>query len=250
MWNDDAFGTMVKVLKREGVSTKTKLVLPSLFYSEQWNKNLGFKTFNIPHALSINRISTLLSHKQICHDYNLDKDKIKLLLPSRLDPDQKRPMLCLSACALLDEQIKRKVQIVMTGIDEQYVAELSTKAKLEKLDAVFNSFQHMSHAYAISGITVLPSRTESFGLSALESLSLGIPTALNNIPPYKEIAKGNDQAYFFDDTAEDLSHVLTYIIKNNKLRRRVPAAGWNVQYDPKAWAEKYIGLFRTNQRRE
>ena len=42
----------------------------------------------------------------------------------------------------------------------------------------------MSEAYKIANICVLPSKSESFGYSALESLSLGIYTILNDIPTF------------------------------------------------------------------
>ena len=42
----------------------------------------------------------------------------------------------------------------------------------------------MSEAYKIANICVLPSKLESFEYSALESLSLGIYTILNDIPTF------------------------------------------------------------------
>ena len=55
------------------------------------------------------------------------------------------------------------------------------------IDILIDRFDKMCDGYKVADIVMLPSKSESFGYSALEALSLGIVTILNNIPTYKEI---------------------------------------------------------------
>lgn len=92
----------------------------------------------------------------------------------------------------------------------------------------------MSEAYKIANICVLPSKLESFEYSALESLSLGIYTILNDIPTFNEMAVGNDYDYIFNNNKNELKDHLLEIIKNQiYIERKIPSEKWQKQYDIK-----------------
>jgi len=102
----------------------------------------------------------------------------------------------------------------------------------------------MADAYAMADIVALPSRSESFGYAALEALHSQKPVIMNNIPPYKEIGKGNPNAYYFDQTsiafAEALHNLLTKNIKG------IPnPKSWQNRYSMSdGWAADYEALLR------
>ena len=136
------------------------------------------------------------------------------------------------------------LEIIFTGLDKQYIKfvdELKEKSEKNNLDIKILRFDEMAEVYKIADFTVLPSRSESFGYSALESLSLGIPTILNDIPTFKEMGENSINCVFFDNTFLDLKEKIERMIKKT-MKRVVQSENWNKQYSPKTFANNYMKL--------
>ena len=245
-WGENSYYKMLEIMKKYKNDKLTYFVTPSIFYKREYNKISECDIKYIPHAIDINRLHTNISKLEIINKYELDNEKIKIIIPSRLEPIQKQPMMVIEACSLLEKDIKDKIQIIFTGLDKQYekfVDELKDNAKRNELNIKIIKFDNMSEAYKIADITVLPSKSESFGYSALESLSLGIPTILNNIPTFKEIAKGVQYCKIFDNTPEGLKKKLVRILKNSKyIKRNVPSKDWVKKYEIKEFTNSYLKI--------
>ena len=102
------------------------------------------------------------------------------------------------------------VATLLAGVDAQYRGyqhKFTKQANDLGCSVFFGRFDYMSDAYQLTDVVVLPSQSESFGYSALESLSLGIPTILNDIPTFHEIADGHPSARFFRGDSMELSNV-------------------------------------------
>jgi glycosyltransferase involved in cell wall biosynthesis len=98
----------------------------------------------------------------------------------------------------------------------------------------------MNDAYKIADLVVLPSKSESFGYSALESLSLCIPTILNNIPTFNEIAEGSNGSYFFDGSDVSLSLILSHLLDQPMVKaRNLQSKSWMDRYDLREWSISY-----------
>lgn len=245
-WGEKSYNKMLELMNKYKNEENTIFVAPSKFYANEYSKLTNCDIEFIPHAIDIKRIQTNRSKEEIISQYRLDKDKIKIIVPSRLEPMQKQPMLLLDACCLLNKKEKEKIQIVYTGLDKQYekfVDELEKKAKDNKIDIKIIRFDYMSEVYKIADITVLPSKSESFGYSALESLSLGIYTILNDIPTFNEIVQGNKYNYVFNNNVIELKERLQEVIKSRSfLTRREPSIIWKSKYELKKFEESYINL--------
>ena len=245
LWSDEEFDFMVEIMKNEARNYKTKFVCPSLYYKNEWEKILNATTYYIPHALNCDRLICNESKEKLVKKYNLSNNKIKILLPSRLEPIQKQPKLILEGCAILDRKERERFQIIFTGIDEQYkqfIPELREFAAKYNIDAKFIIFDSIAEAYKLTDLVALPSRSESFGYSALESLSLGIKTILTNIPTFNEIGKGNSCAYFFENNKYDLAIVLNKLLKINNYERKNISHNWLNTYDINLFGERYIKI--------
>lgn len=206
------FNCMIEVMKTETKNNNTFYICPSQYYFEEWKKVLGDSVRYIPHAINKKRLQCKTSKENIIEKYNLSKYKIKILLPSRLEMVQKRPYLVLEALNLLNDEEKNKYQVVFTGIDIQYrnnEEELKTLSKKYGIDSVFVIFDSINEGYKVADIVCVPSRSESFGYSALEGLYLKIPTILSDIPTYNEFAKESN-AIIFGNTIEELAKILNH----------------------------------------
>lgn len=243
-WGNKSYSKMLEVMESYKSDELTTFVAPSEFYAKQYEELTGCKIEFLPHSIDIDRLYTSLERGEIEEKYNLNREKIRIIVPSRLEPIQKQPMLLIDACILLENSIREKFEIIFTGLDKQYVKfvdELKEKAETNNLDIKILRFDEMAEVYKIADFTVLPSRSESFGYSALESLSLGIPTILNGIPTFKEIGEGSINCVFFDNTALDLKEKIEKII-DKPSERVIQSEEWNKQYNQKTFANNYMKL--------
>ena len=236
------YNYMIKTLKEEAKNKDTHYVCPSEFYTKEWQKILGDSVYCIPHGINQKRLACYVSKKKILEKYNLAKDKIKILLPSRLEMIQKRPYLVLEALNLLDVNIKNKYQVVFTGIDTQYrdnEKKLRELAKKYNIDAQFVTFDSIKEGYKVTDIVCVPSSSESFGYSALEGIYLKKTTILSDIPTYNEFAK-ESSAIIFGNTKEELSEVFNDLDKYKE--KKYDYELFASKYSMKSFANNYMGV--------
>jgi glycosyltransferase involved in cell wall biosynthesis len=93
------------------------------------------------------------------------------------------------------------------------------RGKFIKLDE-FVEKNKIQKYYQKSHIFIYASSCESFGISLLEALSIGIPIACSNKSSLPELINGN--AVFFDpENVEDIISSIMKIITNSKLRKKI-----------------------------
>lgn len=245
-FGQDSFQIMLDTMKEEAMNKSTIFVTPSYYYAQIYCQLTNINIETIPHAIDINRIICSNSKKEICDRLNLNSSLTNILLPSRLEPIQKQPMLFMKAFAQMNSDIKNRCQIICTGLDKQYIkyaSEIEEFCLLNNVKLKIMRFDSMGEAYKVADIVVLPSQSESFGYSALESLSLGIPTILNSIPTYLEIANNSNNVFLFKNSVETLKDSIKQLFNSN-LTRIVQNEKWQEQYDLNIFGKKYIDLFK------
>lgn len=231
-WGQNSFDHAVQKIRLE-LPDRTLLAAPSEHYAKLYSRLFAREVLPIPHAIDTMRLAPTTTTRT-------KHGNITILLPSRLEPVQKRPQIVFEGVAQLPEGARKRITIVASGKDKQYsenFEKLQRIAKHAGFSAQCTRFRSMSEAYALADIVALPSKSESFGYAALESLALGIPTILNDIPTFKEIGTGNANAHFFAHTAEAFSHALSAVLQD--VRRQPADSAWTTRYDVRKWAETY-----------
>ena len=247
-WGKISFNIMLELMKKEKCNTDTYFVTPSMYYANIYREFTGIEIDFIPHAIDVTRLSTYKDKMTIYDEMGIDKNKKVILLPSRLEPIQKQPMLFMRAFAKQTDEIKSKYKIICTGADKQYEQfkqEILDFCNDNNIDILIDRFDQMADGYMAADIVMLPSKSESFGYSALEALSLGIVTVLNEIPTYMEIAAGAVNCYTFANTEESLYNVLNNILDKN-LERKEQSDDWKSKYSINSFYKKYINKMYEN----
>ena len=243
-WGEISFEIMLKLMYKESMMEKTYFVTPSKYYANLYKDLSNTNIYFIPHAIDVSRITSDNDRNQILDKMNIEQNKKIILLPSRLEPIQKQPMLFMKAFALLDDNIKSNYKVICTGKDKQYeqfMDDILNFCQKNNIDILIDRFDKMSDGYKVADIVMLPSKSESFGYSALEALSLGIVTILNNIPTYKEIVVGAKNYYLFDNSVESLNEVLKEVLIK-KIDRVNQTENWKNRYSTKLFCTRYSNL--------
>jgi glycosyltransferase involved in cell wall biosynthesis len=243
-WGDNAYDTMVAIAHKEAENSQTVFTAPSMHYTTLFSDDIKTEVVCIPHAISPSRVQGSRNKHALCVQYGLDESKLHILLPSRLEPVQKQPWLLFDALKHLSPELCRRIEILSSGVDKQYeqYRQLYTKqAETLGCSVYFGRFEYMSDAYTLADVVVLPSQSESFGYSALESLTLGIPTILNDIPTFHEIARENSSAHFFSGEEVSLANMLKNVLTGHT-ERLSPTSSWLNRYSLAEWIKKYESL--------
>ena len=155
----------------------------------------------------------------------------------------------MEACkVILDKKVD--VNMIFTGVrqdNQETINRLRSHAKNIGIlnNITIKSFYDINDAYMMADIIISPERYCSYGLSISESLSLGKPTVLSNIPTYVEIAKGFSHAYFFKSGSKhDLAEKILDASKNLSSKRNLhDMIRFRKKYDLRECAKKYSELY-------
>lgn len=240
-WGNLHYNEMQRIIKSSN-NDKNILTSPSSFYAKIHARDFNLKTEIIPHCLDKTHTYTKLNKKEIRKKLNLS-NKYTILLPSRIDMEQKRPDLGLKAIALAKNKLP-DFQVIFTGADNQYqenINYLKTIAIKNSIDCKFLKSVTMSEVYKISDLVLLPSKWETFGYCAVESLSLKIKTVLTNIPSFREIARGNQFAFISKHSERDIANSIIRAVNTNFLKLNTDK--WSKKYSEELWVNNYLKIY-------
>ena len=198
-WGDVSLKTLIEnVGEYDALLTAKAIAVPSQHYAHKFTSILKRNVVQLPLGISLEHFSR--RRRRIAYRRSRNGRELKLLLPSRFDPIQKGHDVALEATAMLNEE-GVDTHLTVTGMRQDYHDRLQPfLARVRNLDLIhkveIKRFVDIQDAFATCDVVISPERYCSFGLSVAESLSLGIPTALSNIPTYAEIASGFKHAEF------------------------------------------------------
>lgn len=237
-WGKNSFKVISKIIKKDKISS-TVFVAPSKHYASQFKKYFSKKITAIPHSINVySKTKNTLPSKN---------GKLTIFVPSRLEIKQKGQDILLKSIAKIKHNFP-KIHVILSGFDNQYKKNIEILKRIKGFEGVKLSFKNISPskmglAYKTSDLVVLPSRYESFGYSALESLYIGKRTILSDIPTYREISKDNDLAYITKNNPSSLAKTIIKVAKSNK--KSCGNKKWKEKYSETTWVKNYINLYKS-----
>ncbi len=147
---------------------------------------------------------------------------------ARLHPQKGIDILIDSVAILLNKGIDIKALIVGDGpIKEKLFNYVNQKGI--KNNIVFTGFRKDVCQYlALMDIFVLPSRWEGFGISAVESMAMGIPVVASNVGGISEIVDNGITGFLINpDEPQAFSNAIYKLLENPLRRKKFGEAGKN-----------------------
>jgi len=209
------------------------LITPSQYYADYFAKHFNVQVIKVGGGISLTTFNRSPIRSRRKEDTN---SQIKVLLPSRFAPYQKGHDLALLACRFLTDS-GFDTHFQFSGVRDDYRPRLENfyKRARELLIAdriSLTRFEQIQSAYENCDVVISPERFCSYGLAISESLSLGIPTILSDIPTYREIANGFRHAYFFEpENARQLASEIVHAKETSSVICEEEAVRFRVQHD-------------------
>jgi len=254
-WGEGFFEFMADHVKhrRTNLHELDGLLTPSRYYAELFSKNFDLPIRGINLGVNLNNFMIDVPDDSLKKDYVDSSDEALILFPSRFQMKQKGHDVALKAASILKTE-GFKFKILFTGLKqscEKYIPQFDELLhKYDVADCVhITRFSKIQKAYNNCDIVVSPEKYCSYGLSISESLALGIPTVLSDIPTYKEIATGFPHAFFFEsESAESLADSIKKALAQGAKDYREEAVAFRIKYDLRQCAREYSAeYYRANQ---
>jgi len=239
-WGTGSFKRFLKIVNKNKFK-KTFFVAPSKIHGEEIASLLHEKILVIPHALNLKDLVSKRAKAEIRAQYGIG-DSYTILIPSRLELFQKGQDLAARALCKASSSLG-KFQVIFSGLDPQYeknVKLIKSICKNGNFKYYFIKFSNIGDAYRLADLVIVPSRSEIFGYSALESLALGKKTVLSDIPTFREFSINNPSAYISKLDPMTLSKS---IIRAFQSKDKKTPSGWFDKYEPRSWAKNYIKFY-------
>ncbi|OJW83995.1 MAG: N-acetyl-alpha-D-glucosaminyl L-malate synthase BshA [Bacteroidetes bacterium 46-16] len=117
---------------------------------------------------------------------------------------------------LVHERMPSKLLMIGDGPERQHIEELCRTLRVCNDIRFLGKQEHISEIFSISDLFILPSLTESFGLSALEAMACGIPVISTNTGGLPEINVQGKTGYLSDvGDVHDMAEKAVYILEND-----------------------------------
>lgn len=227
------------------------LCTPSYYYANYLSNILDLHIRNIALGVLLNDYMLKSSYDidKLKDEHSINKEAIVLLVPSRFNVKQKGQDIAIEACEHLCSLFN--IGLVFSGVKDSLYDNIrlfQNRYKNYKIrnNVHFVKTDSMMKLYSISDIVISPERYCSYGLSISESLALGIPTILSDIPTYREIAAGYCHAFFFPlNDIDALADTIKATLKKNHKTFRMYEDGirFRCNNDFRETAKKYSNLY-------
>ncbi|MDX1700243.1 MAG: glycosyltransferase [Melioribacteraceae bacterium] len=117
------------------------------------------------------------------------------------------------------KEIPTKLILIGDGPDRSECERLTRELKLEK-DVIFLGKQDgLENLLSVADIFLMPSQSESFGLSALEAMACGVPVISSSVGGLPELVLHNKTGYIaeFSDVDRMSKYALELLTKKKKI---------------------------------
>lgn len=159
---------------------------------------------------------------------------------------QKGPLYFIEAAKLVAEQIEN-VKFVVTGEGDLLPEMIEKSAEYGLSDKiVFTGFlrgKELKRMYRLADVYVMPSVSEPFGITPLESMSLGTPVIISKQSGVSEVIRNCLKVDFWD--VRKLANHIVSVLRYNELRDCLKEHGYeevsNINWDKSA--EKMLNIY-------
>jgi L-malate glycosyltransferase len=214
-------------------------------------KQLTIDTFNIKKEIEViyNFVDTSKYKRN-----NLDKTKLGIVKKNELGiihisnfrPVKKIRNIIEIFCRIRKE-VESRLVLVGDGPELAFAKEVVDRLDLNESVIFLGRKDNVIPLLNSADLYLLPSKSESFGVSALEALSCGLPVIGTNVGGLKEVVKEGESGYLFDpEDIEGMSNAALDILGNkDKLEKMSEEARKTaLAFDSKIIIPKYIEFYK------
>ena len=122
----------------------------------------------------------------------------------------------------VSQTCKSKLLLIGDGPEAEAVKRMVEERGLDEMVIFLGDRESVADILPAGDVFLLPSEHESFGLSALEAMSSGVPPVTSNIGGLHEVIQEGETGYLRDPhDVEGMSEIVVNLLEDDELRSRV-----------------------------
>ena len=244
-----------KIFELKNINKATKIHFTA-FEEKSLTNNLipSSKGVIIPNGINTEEYENLPSEGFFKSRFNIDDNLFKILFLGRITWKKGLDIL-ISSIKIIKENIPNVVLLVVGPDNEGYkikllkiIKELNLSKQIKFIGLVDR--EDVKKSFVDSDIFVLPSYSENFGLTIVESMACSFPVIISyNVNIYNEIEE-NNLGYVINCTASEIANsIFNYYQKTvsdkNKIKRHIREYSIN-NYGWDKCVDKFIRLYNNS----
>jgi N-acetyl-alpha-D-glucosaminyl L-malate synthase BshA len=150
--------------------------------------------------------------------------------------------------SLVSREVKSKLLLVGDGPDSYHIRNMVDRLKLEDKVIFLGIQENIIPLLNISDLYMLPSKSEGFGLSALEALSCEVPVIGTSVGGLKEIVEHGRSGFVFDpEDIDSMTKAAVKILSSDDIRLKMgrEARKRSKLFDVNTIVPQYIDYYNT-----
>ncbi len=186
-------------------------------------KDKTYQNFNIEKEISVvpNFIDTKLYKRNECKNVKKhlsSKDEIILMHISNFRQVKRVPDTILILKEILDAGLPAKLVLIGDGPERNETERLARELNIIDNVKFLGKQNAFIELLSCADIFLLPSQSESFGLSALEAMACGVPVVASNIGGIPEVVVHGETGYLAElgDTKRMAKYVIDLVTNSKK----------------------------------
>lgn len=174
----------------------------------------------------------------------LAEDHTKFILITRISPEKRTDRLIDAAARLVDEGYKFKVYIVGEGLDSSDMKELIKQRGLEDTITLTGRINNPYPYIRQCDWLLCVSERESFSLTLLESMAIGVPVITTNCGGPADIVDNGKYGLLVDNSGEGVYQGMKAVLDNPDLKEKYSShLDTAIQrFDYKGWLKEVTDL--------
>jgi len=223
-----------------------------IFFNRLKYVDLIFAQTKIQHKLLSNLVKntpiemmenapSIIHHKSNLKQFDLEKNKIKLLVFTRYYPHKNLEILLKVAKIIISK--RKSYQIILTIDNEQHanVGKILKKINTEEnQDVIINigkiNRHHIKSLYEQVDALLLPTLMESFSTTYADSMGFGIPVFTSDLDFAKEVC--GDAAFYFNPHDENsIYKVIDSAFSNQEIINKKIQVGKEIVNSRRSWEQ-------------
>ena len=213
---------MVYEIEKEGMEKADQIIAVSEFTKKKIIDNYGIS----PDKISVVHNAAEFGEYVEREIHGLQKDKSIVLYLGRISIQKGPDYFVHMAKKILDFHPNTAFIVVGSGdMNNQMIRQVAELGIADKF--IFTGWikdqKEIQKIYNMSDLYVMPSVSEPFGITALESMNLGVPTLISNQSGASEVTANSLKADFWD--TNEMANKAVSVLKHKSLRNTLKRNG-------------------------
>ena len=206
-----------------------KIVAVSNSVALDYKNSMGWKNINVIYngvvISDFPKKAILKKKREIREKYNICSNDFLIVTPGRYSPQKGHSVMASALNFLINKNNNKKLKWIAVGSGgyKHFLEGLIISYNLKDKVVLLDSMPHLDVLNLVqsANLVVLPSIRESFGISAVEAMCLGVPLIVSDVDGLTEVVVDGAGIRVNPNDSEGLSKAISTLMKNEGKRQDI-----------------------------